>query len=149
RLAYALLLPTRTGVPSLLDALPISSCGCSGCSGRWCSPSSGSSCSGAERRGTGVTDIDDEIDFEVDAADLDQASVVPVPSDHLSLLVNDLHVSYRVFGAKKVGHGPVGKQSVLGRLLRRGAPQAKVREVKAVRGISFSANHGESIGIIG
>lgn len=96
-----------------------------------------------------MTDIDDEIDFEVDAADLDQASVVPVPSDHLSLLVNDLHVSYRVFGAKKVGHGPVGKQSVLGRLLRRGAPQAKVREVKAVRGISFSANHGESIGIIG
>src|SRR5699024_11798882 len=74
--------------------------------------------------------------------------MVPVPSDHLSLLVNDLHVSYRVFDAKKVGHGPVGKQSVLGRLLRRGAPQAKVRDDKAVRGISFSANHGESIGFI-
>lgn len=96
-----------------------------------------------------MTELDDEVDFEVDAADLDQAPVVSVPSDHLSLLVNDLHVSYRVFGAKKVGHGPVGKRGVLGRLVRRGAPQPKVREVKAVRGISFSANHGESVGIIG
>src|SRR5699024_4358849 len=43
----------------------------------------------------------------------------------------------------------VGKQNVLGRLLRRGAPHAQGREGKAVRGISFSANHGESIGIIG
>ena len=96
-----------------------------------------------------MTDIDDEVDFEVDAADLDQTPVVSVPSDHLSLLVNDLHVSYRVFGAKKIGHGPGRKRGVLGRLVRRGAPQPKVREVKAVRGISFSANHGESVGIIG
>jgi len=96
-----------------------------------------------------VTDIDDEVDFEVDAADLDQTPVVSVPSDHLSLLVNDLHVSYRVFGAKKVGHGPGRERGVLGRLVRRGAPQPKVREVKAVRGITFSAKHGESIGIIG
>src|SRR5690625_217966 len=125
------------------------SCGCSELSGLWCSPSSGSCCSGAERRGTDVTDIDDEVDFEVDAADLDQTPVVSVPSDHLSLLVNDLHVSYRVFGAKKVGHGPGRERGVLGRLVRRGAPQPKVREVKAVRGITFSAKHGESIGIIG
>ena len=96
-----------------------------------------------------MTDIDDEVDFEVDAADLDQTPVVSVPSDHLSLLVNDLHVSYRVFGAKKVGHGPGRERGVLGRLVRRGAPQPKVREVKAVRGITFSAKHGESIGIIG
>src|SRR5699024_11068407 len=55
----------------------------------------------------------------------------------------------RVFGAKKVGHGPTKDWGVLGRLLRRGAKQPPVREVKAVRGISFAARHGEAIGIIG
>lgn len=96
-----------------------------------------------------MTDIDDEVDFEVDTDDLDRTPIVPMPSDHLSLLVNDLHVTYRVFGAKKVGHGPGRRWGVLDRLARRGAPQPKVREVKAVRGITFSAKHGESIGIIG
>ena len=71
--------------------------------------------------------------------ELDNSPVVEVPSDQLSLLVNDLHVSYRVFGAKKVGHGPGRDWGVLGRLMRRGAKQPAVREVKAVRGISFAA----------
>jgi teichoic acid transport system ATP-binding protein len=53
-----------------------------------------------------VTDIEEEVDFEVDPEDLDDAPVMQVDSERLSLLVNDLHVSYRVFGAKKVGHGP-------------------------------------------
>jgi teichoic acid transport system ATP-binding protein len=35
------------------------------------------------------------------------------------------------------------------RLVRRGAKQPAVREVKAVRGISFAAKHGEAVGIIG
>lgn len=96
-----------------------------------------------------MTDIDEEIDFEVDPEDLDGASVVAVPSEQLSLIVNDLHVTYRVFGAKKVGHGPGRRSSVLQRFLRRGAGAPAVREVKAVRGISFAAKHGESIGIIG
>jgi len=95
-----------------------------------------------------VTDAD-EVDFEVDEDELDNTPVVEVPDERLSLLVNDLHVSYRVFGAKKVGHGPTKDWGVLGRLLRRGAKQPPVREVKAVRGISFAARHGEAIGIIG
>ena len=95
-----------------------------------------------------MTDTD-EVDFEVDGDELDTTPVVEVPSDQLSLLVNDLHVSYRVFGAKKVGHGPGQDWGVLGRLVRRGAKQPAVREVKAVRGISFAAKHGEAIGIIG
>jgi teichoic acid transport system ATP-binding protein len=95
-----------------------------------------------------VTDTD-EVDFEVDGDELDTTPVVEVPSDQLSLLVNDLHVSYRVFGAKQVGHGPGRDWGVLGRLVRRGAKQPAVREVKAVRGISFAARHGEAIGIIG
>src|SRR5699024_3813465 len=90
-----------------------------------------------------------EVDFEVDSDELESTPVVPVPSDRLSLLVNDLHVSYRVFGAKKVGYGPGRKQGPLDRLLRRGGRAPAVREVKAVRGITFAAKHGESIGIIG
>ena len=95
-----------------------------------------------------MTDMD-EADLEVDADELDTAPVREVPSDRLSLLVNDLHVSYRVFGAKKVGHGAGRDWGVLGRLVRRGAKQPPVREVKAVRGITFAAHHGEAIGIIG
>ena len=95
-----------------------------------------------------MTDTD-EVDFEVDEDELDDTPVLEVPNEQLSLLVNDLHVSYRVFGAKKVGHGPTKDWGVLGRLLRRGAKQPPVREVKAVRGISFAARHGEAIGIIG
>lgn len=92
---------------------------------------------------------EEEIDFEIDPEDLDTTPVVPVESDRLSLLVNDLHVTYRVFGAKKVGHGAGTKQTAVQRLLARGARQPAVREVKAVRGITFAARHGESIGIIG
>lgn len=97
---------------------------------------------------TDPTDMD-EIDFEIDPEDLDTAPVAKVDSDRLSLLVNDVHVTYRVFGAKKVGHGPAKKQSPIKRLLARGAREPAVREVKAVRGITFAAKHGESIGIIG
>ena len=96
-----------------------------------------------------MTDADKEIDFEVDEEDLDTTPVIEVPSEHLSLMVNDLHVSYRVFGAKKVGHGPGRDWGVLGRLARRGAKQPPVREVKAIRGVTFAARHGEAIGIIG
>lgn len=92
----------------------------------------------------------DDDDFEVDAEDLDATPVTGSVSDRLSLLVNDLHVTYRVFGAKKVGHGPAKEQTRLQKFLSRGASsQQGVREVQAVRGISFSARHGESIGIIG
>lgn len=96
-----------------------------------------------------MTDIEEEVDFEVDPEDLGDAPALQVDSDRLSLLVNDLHVSYRVFGAKKVGHGPARDCGLLDRLVRRGAKQPAIREVKAVRGITFAANHGEAIGIIG
>ena len=96
-----------------------------------------------------MTDIEEEVDFEVDPEDLGDAPALQVDSDRLSLLVNDLHVSYRVFGAKKVGHGPARDWGLLDRLVRRGAKQPAIREVKAVRGITFAANHGEAIGIIG
>ena len=96
-----------------------------------------------------MTDIDEEFDFEIDSEDLGDAPVLDVPSEQLSLLVNDLHVTYRVFGAKRVGHGPSRDWGLLGRLVRRGAKQPPVREVKAIRGVTFAAKHGEAVGIIG
>jgi teichoic acid transport system ATP-binding protein len=92
---------------------------------------------------------EDEVDFEVDPEDLDGAPVRQTDSTEMSLLVDDLHVTYRVFGAKKVGHGPARKQNIFQRFLSRGEKESAVREVHAVRGISFTAMHGESIGIIG
>ena len=96
-----------------------------------------------------MTDLEEEVDFEVDPEDLGSAPEGGGASDRLSLLVNDLHVTYRVFGAKKVGHGPGRDWGILGRLVRRGAKQPPVREVKAIRGVTFAAHHGEAIGIIG
>ena len=76
-----------------------------------------------------MTDIEDEVDFEIDPEDLDSAPVVAVPSEQLSLLVNDLHVTYRVFGAKKVGHGPQRKQGFWSRSCS-GAERASPRSVR-------------------
>ncbi len=91
----------------------------------------------------------EEIDFEIDPEDLpdrdDSGAVLGAPS----VVVHDLHVTYRVFGSRR---RPVTaeKPSVLKRLLNKGsAYTGAVTEVRAVRGVSFVAHHGESIGIIG
>ncbi|QIK82864.1 ABC transporter ATP-binding protein [Sanguibacter sp. HDW7] len=91
---------------------------------------------------------DNEIDFEIDPEDLEGGPVIAHELGKPSLLVDDLHITYRVFGASKVG-GPVkeGRRSLLPRRLRRHG--SAIRDVKALRGISFVAHHGESIGIVG
>lgn len=92
----------------------------------------------------------DDIDFEVDAEDLDPHATPDRELGPASLLVDDLHVTYRVFGAKKVGHGHAPKRSLLGKILDTGGAHAgNVTQVPALRGISFVARHGESIGIVG
>lgn len=99
-----------------------------------------------------MTDTSDaEIDFEIDPEDLEGGPPVSTEIGAPSLLVDDVHITYRVFGAKRVGHATGDKSgSVVSRVLRRGRRRpAAVREVKAVRGISFVAHHGESIGIVG
>lgn len=91
----------------------------------------------------------DELDFEIDHDDLDHAGSFKELGEP-SLLVDDLHVTYRVFGAKKVGHGAAQRKTFLGKLLdRSGMKQGSVTQVPAIRGVSFTARHGESIGIVG
>lgn len=61
-----------------------------------------------------------------------------------TVIVDNLHVVYRVRG----GRSKVNAPATLLRLLRRDAMSA-VREVHAVRGVTFTAHRGEAIGLIG
>ncbi len=67
-----------------------------------------------------------------------------------SVVVSHLDVVYRVFGAKRRGSASSSSDSPFGKLVPRGRnPVGGMREVHAVRDVSFVAYHGESIGIIG
>jgi teichoic acid transport system ATP-binding protein len=102
-----------------------------------------------------VTDghLRDEIDYEADVASAATTSADAAASaDGLgppSLIVDDLHVTYRVWGASRKPTGPE-KSSVFRTMFNRGSGHiGAVTEIKAVRGISFVARHGEAIGIVG
>jgi len=62
-------------------------------------------------------------------------------SERPSLVVDDVHIYYRTYGGRRIN--PESKLSGLRRHV------GSVDLVKAVRGVSFVASHGESIGIIG
>jgi teichoic acid transport system ATP-binding protein len=61
------------------------------------------------------------------------------------VIVDDLHVVYRVYGA---GGDKGTAATALMRVVKR-QRRPSVREVHAVRGVSFVARHGDAIGIIG
>ncbi|GAA1400064.1 ABC transporter ATP-binding protein [Catellatospora coxensis] len=61
-----------------------------------------------------------------------------------TVVVDDVHIVYRVHGAAK-DNSPLG---ALRRIASRG-PSATVREVHAVKGVSFVAHEGEAVGLIG
>lgn len=64
-----------------------------------------------------------------------------------SVIVSDLEVTYRVFGTGR--RAAPARSNVVTRMLARSRQHVGVREVHAVRGVSFIAYRGESIGIIG
>jgi teichoic acid transport system ATP-binding protein len=61
------------------------------------------------------------------------------------IVVDDLHVVYRVFGSKS-DKGTAA--TALLRMMRR-QHRPSVREVHAIRGVSFVANRGDAVGVIG
>jgi teichoic acid transport system ATP-binding protein len=65
--------------------------------------------------------------------------------EQLTVIVDDLHVVYRVYGT---GSGRGNAVSAFRRVLKRQSSPV-LRDVHAVRGISFVAHRGEAIGIIG
>ena len=62
-----------------------------------------------------------------------------------TVVVDNLHVVYRVYGAG--GNKGTAATSLM-RLVRR-QRRVSIREVHAIRGISFVVNHGDVVGIIG
>ncbi|MFP8961715.1 ABC transporter ATP-binding protein [Streptomyces nanhaiensis] len=62
-----------------------------------------------------------------------------------TVIADDLHIVYRVNGG---GRGRGSATAALSRILRRKA-SAGMREVHAVKGVSFTAYRGEAIGLIG
>ncbi|WP_330317702.1 ABC transporter ATP-binding protein [Streptomyces platensis] len=62
-----------------------------------------------------------------------------------TVIADDLHIVYRVYGT---GAGKGTATAALNRIVRR-KPSSGVREVHAVKGVSFTAYRGESIGLIG
>lgn len=69
----------------------------------------------------------------------------PAPDAPPTVVVDDLHVVYRVYGTGS-RKGPA--TSVLRRALRR-EQSPSLRTVHAVRGVSFTAHRGEAVGLIG
>ena len=64
--------------------------------------------------------------------------------NHPTLIADDVHVHYKTYGVKRRPEGakPPGFAAKLAQI-------GAVDVVEAVRGVSFVANHGESIGLIG
>ena len=90
----------------------------------------------------------EDIDYEIDPEDLPER-VERKPLGPPSVVVDDLHITYRVFGARR-GGTTRERTSLWDRAISLGRPDTgPITEVPAVRGVSFVAHHGESIGILG
>jgi teichoic acid transport system ATP-binding protein len=62
-----------------------------------------------------------------------------------TVIVDDLHVTYRVFATGKTA----GSKDTGNRLLKRSPSMRRAREVHALRGVSFTAFEGDAIGVVG
>ncbi|WP_184888621.1 ABC transporter ATP-binding protein [Sphaerisporangium siamense] len=75
----------------------------------------------------------------------------PAPQDTSepapTVIVDDLHIVYRVFGAASDSEKGNAANALMRIVRRQGRPQMK--EVHAVKGVTFIARHGDAIGIIG
>lgn len=76
-----------------------------------------------------------------------QAAVAVRPGAIPTVIVDDVHITYRVYRGNTGGGGsPV---AALRRILVTGGRSPAIREVRAVKGASFVAYRGEAIGLIG
>jgi teichoic acid transport system ATP-binding protein len=95
--------------------------------------------------------VEEEIDYEADTGE-ETGQAVPVAAKlgEPCLIVDDIHVKYRVFGGKRRAFDGNPNPSLLRRVLRRpGDHLGPATEIHALKGVSFIAQHGESIGVIG
>lgn len=64
-----------------------------------------------------------------------------------TVIVDDLHIVYRVYGAASDHEKGNAANALIRMVKRQGRPQMK--EVHAVKGVTFVAYHGDAIGIVG
>ena len=107
-----------------------------------------------------MTEADEHMDFDLEVEPEDEGEeALETELGDPCLVVDDLHVVYRVIGgrAKKEAEKKGAeirevevKLPFHKRLLRAGRQHVgAVSEVHAVRGVSFTVRHGESVGIVG
>lgn len=90
----------------------------------------------------------EDVDYEIDPENLPERAPRR-PLGKPSVVVDDLHITYRVFGARR-GGTTQNKKSLWDKAVSLGRPDTgPITHVPAVRGVSFVAHHGESIGILG
>lgn len=66
-----------------------------------------------------------------------------------TVIASDVGITYRLYGSGRRGPGDADETSALRRVFARSTQGIGVREVHAVKGVSFVAYAGESIGLIG
>ena len=107
-----------------------------------------------------MTEADEHMDFDLEIEPEDEGEeALETDLGDPCLVVDDLHVVYRVIGgrarkeAEKKGSEVREikvKEPFFKRLLQSGRQHVgAVSEVHAVRGVSFTVRHGESVGIVG
>lgn len=77
-----------------------------------------------------------------DTGSISVVSEPAVPAARPTVIVDDLHIKYRVFASGR----PAKEQR---KLLKRSISSRRMREVHALRGVSFVAREGEAIGVVG
>ena len=70
-----------------------------------------------------------------------------VPTGTPTVIVDDLHIVYRVYGAASDNEKGNAVNALTRLVKRQGRPQMK--EVHAVKGVSFVSYHGDAIGVVG
>lgn len=96
--------------------------------------------------------VTDQIDFDAGVDDDDEglANAKQRELGAPSVIVDNVHVKYRVFGGKKRVTVADERPTLLRRLLSGArAHLGPATEVHALRGVSFVARHGEAIGVVG
>ena len=91
----------------------------------------------------------EDIDYEIDPENLPERVARDKPLGAPSVVGDDQHNTKRVFGARR-GGTTKQRSSLWDKMVSLGRPDTgPITEVPAVRGVSFVAHHGESIGILG